>query len=144
MGRSIITALLILTVMPRAESQTERDLASKLISLEHVGRMRATELKDLKALNAVLHDNFVAVDDEGKLFNKTDLLQFVQAASWLRYRSEDMTVRMHGSTAIITGSYQLEGLIAGKAFVRHGRFVDTWLLDGGKWVAIASVSTPLL
>jgi len=144
MGRSIITALLILTFVPLAESQAERDEASKLIAFERIGKMHAAELKDLKALSAVLHENFVAVDQDGKLFNKTGLLQFVQAASALRYRSDDMTVRMHGSTAIITGSYQLEWLIAGKAFVRHGRFIDTWLMEGGKWVAIASVSTPSL
>ena len=144
MCRMISIVPLILAMVSLAESQTERDTASKLIAFELIGKMHAAELKDFRTLNAVLHDNFVAVDQDGKLFNKTDLLQFVQAASSLRYSSNDMTVRMHGSTAVITGSYRLEYLMAGKAFVRRGLFIDTWLQDGGKWVAIASVSTPLL
>jgi hypothetical protein len=54
-----------------------------------------------------------------------------------------MTVRLHGDTAIVTGIYRLNGILDGKGIDQRARFVDTWLEKNGKWVAIASLSTPL-
>lgn len=99
-------------------------------------------MKDLKMLDEILDDNFVALDHNGALMNKSQLLAYIQGATSLRIVPGEMNVRLHGRCAIVTGVYQVEGRISGKTFVQRGRFIGTWIEKGGKWVEIASLSTP--
>lgn len=141
--RSILIAALMLVLAPSALPQnSDSDTASKLLALERIGKMQASELKDVKMLNEVLHRNFVAVDQDGRLLNKAQFMDVVQSATSMRYVIGEMSIRMHGGTAVITGSYQLHWRSPGKTAIRQARFIDTWILDNGRWVAIASVSTP--
>lgn len=145
MWRGLLLTMLLAVLVPRATGQDRdhRDIEGKLLALERVGKLQATQLKDLKMLNEVLDENFVVVDQDGALMNKAQVLAYVQMATSLRYLTSNMTVRLHGRTAIVTGSYRLNGVVAGKNIERRGRFVDTWLEKEGRWVAIASLSTPL-
>jgi len=68
----------------------------------------------------------------------------VQMATSLQYLTKEMTVRLHGNTAVVTGTYRLNGILAGRRIEQRGRFVDTWIRKDNQWVAIASLSTPLL
>jgi hypothetical protein len=61
----------------------------------------------------------------------------------MKYFTGEMTVHLHGSTAIVTGEYRLNGILAGRRIEQRGRFIDTWIEKEGKWLAIASVSIPL-
>jgi hypothetical protein len=126
-----------------AQDGDRRDIEGKLLALERVGKFQATQLKDLKMLNEVLDENFVLVDQDGVQMSKAQVLAYVQMATSLRYLTSNMTARLHGRTAIVTGTYHLDGVVAGKSIERRGRFIDTWLEKEGKWVAIASLSTPL-
>jgi hypothetical protein len=90
-----------------------------------------------------LNENFVLVDQNGAPMNKVQVLGYVEKATSLHYVASEMTVRLHGNTAIVTGTYRLDGMLAGMHLQQHGRFVDTWIQRDGKWVAIASLSTPL-
>jgi len=136
-------ALVILASHGSAQDRDHQDNAGKLLALERVGKLQATQLKDLKMLNEILDENFVVVGHDGVLMNKAQFLAYVQKATSLRYLTSDMTVRLHGDTAIVTGIYRLNGILDGKGIDRRARFVDTWLEKNGKWVAIASLSTPL-
>ncbi|HKV79078.1 MAG TPA: nuclear transport factor 2 family protein [Candidatus Sulfotelmatobacter sp.] len=140
----LLTMVLAVLVSPVAgQDSNRRDIEGKLLALERVGKLQATQLKDLKMLNEILDENFVVVDQDGGLMNKAQLLAFVQMATSLQYLTSDMTVRLHGNTAIVTGTYRLNGTLAGRRIDRRSRFVDTWLEKEGKWVVIASLSTPL-
>lgn len=145
MRRGISLLLFVLFVASPGETQdsARRDIEGRLLALERVGKLQASELKDLKMLTEILDGNFVSVDQDGLLMNKTQVLAYVQNATSLRYVTSEMTVRLHGSTAIVTGLYQLTEVIAGKTVIRRGRLVDTWIEKEGKWVTIASLSTPL-
>lgn len=119
-----------------------KDVGSKIVALENLWN-RAVEGRDLKALDAILDDDFVYVDAEGKIFTKPELLVDVKATYGVRVSSEAMVVHLHGDTAVVTGICQLSGAVRGKPFVRRQRFVDTWRYKGGMWVSIASLATPL-
>lgn len=142
--RILLLMLACLIASPgEAQSNDLRDAEGKLLALERVGNLQAIELKDLKMLNEIIDENFVSVEPDGRLMDKPRFLAFVQNATSLRYQTREMSVRIHGPTAIVTGVYQLNGFLGGKAFIRRGRFVDTWLDKDGKWLVIASLSTPL-
>ena len=141
-GLLLIMLLGILASHGVSQNSDPRDIEGKLLALERLGKLQATQLKDLKMLNEVLDENYVVVDQNGGLMNKAQVLAFVQKATSLHYLTSEMTVRLHGNTAIVTGTYRLNGILPGGRIDQHGRFVDTWIEKGAKWVAIASLSTP--
>jgi hypothetical protein len=145
MWRGLLVTMLcaVLASAGAGQDSDRRDIEGKLLALEKVGKLQAIHLKDLKMLNDVLDENFVLVDQDGLLLNKAQILAYVQKAASMQYLASEMTVRLHGNTAIVTGVYRLDGILAGRRIEQHGRFIDTWIEKEGKWVAIASVSTPL-
>jgi len=110
--------------------------------LERIAKLQAYESKDLKTLDGIFDEGFVHVDSDGRLLNKPEMLEYVQAADSLQYIVEAMVVKLHGNTAVVTGLYRMKGVERGKPFARKGRFVDTWLFKNGRWVAIAALLTP--
>jgi hypothetical protein len=144
MRSGTIAALwMLLLVSSGAAQNTNSDTAAKILVLERVGKLQACELKDERMLNSVLHDRFVYVDQDGRLTTKAEFINFVKHSTSLRYASRDMTVRLHEKMAIVTGLYQIQKRAAGKFSVEHGRFIDTWLEESGRWVVIASITIPL-
>jgi ketosteroid isomerase-like protein len=130
------------TVQSVAQTSHDPDIESKIIALENVAKVQAYKAKDTNTLYAILDDAFVEVDQEGRPRTKAGLLAYVQNTDSLQYGLKAMVVRLHGDTAIVTGLYTVKGVAGGKPFLQRGRFVDTWLQKNGRWVAIASLSTP--
>jgi len=126
-----------------SQESDDPDAASKILALERVGKLQACENKDLRTLDALLDDAFVHVDPEGRLLTKAEVLAYIQSLKSLQFATDAMVVQLHGNTAIVTGLYRVKGIERGKPFVRRGRFVDTWLYKNGRWVTIASLSTPI-
>jgi ketosteroid isomerase-like protein len=128
----------------QASAQSAYDSASesKLMALERLVRMQAMPSGDFNTLNEVLADEFVLVTFEGRSQGKTELVASLQSLDTLHYVIEDMVVRLHGNTAIVTGRFQMSGVQRGKPFARQGRFVDTCINSDGRWLIIASVSIP--
>ncbi len=134
------------SVTSRAQAFNDSDVAAKLVAVEQVEKMQVRKLqalqnKDTKTLRALLDDAFVYVDPEGKVLTKPEVLSYIATTGSLQFTAEDMTVKLHGETAIVTGIYRVKGAEHGKPFMRQDRFVDTWLDRNGQWVAIASLLT---
>ena len=125
-----------------AQTTHDPDIESKIVALENVAKVQACKAKDIKTLYAILHDDFVEVDPEGRMRTKSGFLAYVQSTDALQYTLNSMVVRLHRDTAIVTGLYTIKGLAGGKPFWQRGRFVDTWLEKNGRWVTSASLSTP--
>ena len=126
-----------------AQNAYESDIQSRLMAMEQLVRVQALPSGDFNTLNAALADEFVLVTFEGQAQSKTEFLAYWQSFDTLHYMVHDMVVRVHGDTAIVTGRFQMSGVRAGKPFARQGRFLDTCLNSDGRWLIIASVSTPV-
>lgn len=125
-----------------AQSAYDSEIQSRVMALERLVRVQALPGGDFKTLDAALADEFVLVSFEGRSQSKTEVLASLRSLDSLHYVIQDMVVRVHGDTAIVTGRFQMSGLRGGKPFARQGRFVDTCLNSDGRWLIIASVSTP--
>lgn len=135
--------LLLITSVPlRTQDGDDPDVKSKITALERLSKVQAWKAKDIRTLDKLLDDGYQLVNLNGKLENKSEVLAFVQSADIVDYIADSMVVRTHGETAIMTGLYQIRGLHHGQPFVEHGRFVDTWVLKEGRWVTIATLTTP--
>jgi ketosteroid isomerase-like protein len=144
MNKFVLIAVMVSLAFSQASAQTayESEIQSKLMAMEQLVRVQALPGGDFNTLNAVLADQFVLVTFEGLAQSKTEFLAYWQSFDTLHYTVQDMMVRVHGDTAIVTGRFQMSGLRGVKPFVRQGRFVDTCLNSDGRWLIIASASTP--
>ena len=144
MYKFVLIAVILGMAVSKSAAQSAYDTAiqSRLMALERLVRTQALPSGDFNTLNAALVDEFVLVTFEGRSQSKTELLASLQSLDALHYVVQDMVVRVHGDTAIVTGRFQMSGVLRGKPFARQGRFVDTCLNSNGRWLIIASVSTP--
>jgi hypothetical protein len=112
---------------------------SKVLAMESL-KMQAYRSRDIRTLDQLLDESFVAVGQDGEIRSKTQLLVNIKQAESLQCSANQMIVRMHGNTAIVTGLYEMRRMVHGTGELERGRFMDTWLNRNGQWLAIASLS----
>jgi ketosteroid isomerase-like protein len=149
-----LTGMLLLflcAVVPTVLAQGDADAGthSKIVALEQLWN-QAYKSGDTKALESILDDSIVLVNDDGSVQTKAEFLASVKSAApqptahQQQVAPESITVRAFGTVAIATGVMRVKGVEGGKPYTRRERFVDTWLLKRGNWVCIATDATPVL
>jgi ketosteroid isomerase-like protein len=129
-----------------AQNIDEAGGRSAILALEHAWD-QAQERGDAKALTAIFDDALIYVDYDGTLLTKADYLARVKANNTHMQQivADEMSVHVFGNnTAIVVGTYRVKGVEKGKAYVRRGRFTDTWILKGTNWICVAAETTPML
>jgi ketosteroid isomerase-like protein len=142
-----ILMVLACAFMAQGVGQENSDAAvqSKITALEQAWN-QAYKMGDAKALDAILDDAVVLVNDDGSVQGKADFLASVRAPhdQDQQVSPESMSVHVFGSSAIATGVMRVKGTEKGKTYVRRERFVDTWVNKGGHWVCVGTDATPVL
>lgn len=128
-----------------AMGQDDSSVQSKVIALEKAWN-QAYKAGDTKALDGILDDQIVLINDDGSVQTKAEFLKTVKKSDSQEQQvaPESMSVHVFGNAAIATGVFRAKGVEAGKPYVRRERFVDTWVSKGGKWVCVATNATPVL
>jgi ketosteroid isomerase-like protein len=134
-----------------AAGQTDRDAAtrSKIVALEQLWN-QAYKAGDTKALDSLLDNSIVLVNDDGSVQTKTEFLASVKeslaqpSSQQQQVEPEAFSVHVYGTTAIATGVMRVKGTDGGKAYTRRERFVDTWVNKGGNWVCVGTDATPVV
>jgi ketosteroid isomerase-like protein len=96
--------------------------------------------RDIDILSSLLSDEFVITIEDGSVYSKAGYITHsADPAVHVRVAElSDLKVRMHGSTAIVTGGYHEKGESNGKPYEYHDRLTDVWMKTGGSWQVIAS------
>jgi ketosteroid isomerase-like protein len=96
--------------------------------------------RQVAALAALLDENFVITFEDGSTFSKTGYISFMAAPSDRVDIAEmqDIRIRIHRTTAIVTGIYHERGDTKGAPYDYYDRFTDIWKKKAGKWLLIAS------
>ena len=129
----VVPLLLVLAVFEAATAQNNADAEkSKIVALENAWNL-AEQHKDGKAMNELLSSSMVYIDYDGSIQTKEQFLESVRRPSLHPEQivNESTTVYMHGSAAVVTGIYREKGIDKGKAYLRRGRFTDTWIHENG-------------
>jgi ketosteroid isomerase-like protein len=136
------TLFLLLAASAVATGQTGDGEKGKIIALENSWNL-AEQQKDVKALAELVGSNLVYIDYDGTIQNKEQFLASVGSPSLHPEQivNESTTVYLYGSAAVVTGTYREKGVEKGKAYLRRGRFTDTWVYGNGVWQCVASQST---
>lgn len=142
-----LTGLLLTLVCAVSSMVMAQDVAAvrtKIIALEKAWN-QAYKMGDTHALDDILDNEIVLINDDGSTQSKREFLASVKATNSQEQQvsPESMSVHVFGDTAIATGVFRAKGVEAGKAYTRRERFVDTWVLKDGKWVCVATNATPV-
>jgi hypothetical protein len=116
----------------------------RILALESAWN-QAVQQRDAKAVEPLLDDELIYVDDDGTIMNKARYLANVRspAAQLQRVVNESLQVRFFENSAVVIGVYREQGLRNGKPYLLRDRFVDTWIDRNGAWMCVASQSTPI-
>lgn len=136
-------------VLALAQADVDAAARSKVIALEQLWN-QAYKSGDTKALDSILDDSIVLVNDDGSVQSKAEFLASVKSsisqpsAQQQQVAPESLNVHVHGTVAIATGVMKVKGVEGSKAYTRRERFVDTWLYKAGNWVCVGTDATPIL
>ena len=138
-------AVCALSLLAGAQENTDAAIQGKITALEKLWN-QAYKSGDTKALDAILDDSIVLINDDGSVQSKKEFLDSVKAtnAQEQQVAPEFLKVHVHGEVAVATGVLRVKGVEGGKPYTRRERFVDTWLHKGENWVCIATNATPMV
>lgn len=137
-SRSIMTLLMLVAAAVGLAAQ-EKSEAATIRALE----MKWTESykqHSIDILSSLLAEDFVITIEDGSVYSKAGYISHSADSSVHVQVAElsDLKVRMHGDTAIVTGSYHERGESSGKPYEYHDRLTDVWMKMASKWQVVAS------
>jgi ketosteroid isomerase-like protein len=93
----------------------------------------------------MLAPTFVYTEFDGSFSDKAQFLKGIKASAAAsdQITTQELSVGPYGDTAVVTGVFKEKGIENGKAFIKRGRFTDTWINQNGTWLCVASQATLL-
>jgi ketosteroid isomerase-like protein len=118
--------------------------AGNLVALERMWN-EAQVNRDVPAIASMIGDRFINTEFDGEVSDRGKFLSdFADPKFELTFMNiQDVKVEVYGNAAVVTGTYHTKGTYGGKPYDHIGRFTDTWILQNGKWLCVASHSSLL-
>ena len=128
----------MVSLLPAVAAQVKPDAAT-IRSME-LNWTESYKQRRVDMLATLLDDDFIITVEDGNTYGKTGYISHSAEPSVHVEIAEmaDLKVRLHGTTAIVTGSYHEKGESKGKPYEYHDRFTDVWMKNGGRWQVVAS------
>ena len=127
--------LVLLTFSLALSCQTHsNDVQEELLKVE--GDFAAAVLSnDVDAIGKFLTDDWVIVDADGGVIDKARFLSVIKTGTLVHEEMEldDLTVRAHGDSAVVTTIASTRGKFAGQEFATQERATDFFLKRHGRW-----------
>jgi ketosteroid isomerase-like protein len=96
--------------------------------------------KDFPALERILGDEFVYLDHVGGVNPKADMLRGLKNSEVTidPFETEDVTVRVFGDTAIVTGRFTQTVRLKEESATAQFRYTDVYVRRGKSWQAVSA------
>lgn len=140
-SKLILCGLVCLPLPSFAQQKSGSDVLSLEKKWTHAYKRREIDI-----LSSLLAEDFIITVEDGNTYGKEGYITHSADSSVHVEVAElsELRVRMHGNTAVVTGSYHEKGQSKGKDYEYHDRLTDVWMNVNGKWQVIAShYSVPL-
>jgi len=98
---------------------------------------------DVEGLDRLLTDDWMLTHSDGRVQYKADYLDELRTSARRNQgiANEDLRVRRHGDTVIVTGTSVQSGISNGQPWSGRFRFTRVWLKQDGAWKMAASHSS---
>ena len=135
-----LLTLLLCSLVLAADNDSDRE--SKLLVLEHLWN-DAQVHRDPHALQGMIGDHFVDTEYDGEVSDRAKFLADIDNPTFKpsELTIKDVNVMLYRDTAVVVGTYHARGMFSGQPYDHVGRFTDTWVNDGGRWLCVASHSS---
>jgi ketosteroid isomerase-like protein/opacity protein-like surface antigen len=113
--------------------------SATLIDLEHRWA-EALQKSDTAILESILDDTYLDTDEMARRMDKQELISAVRSGD-LKIDSiklSGMQVHESGTTAVVTGRATQDGTYKDQALPKSVAFIDTFVMQQGKWRAVGS------
>ena len=104
---------------------------------------RAVAANDAAAIGRFVADDWVIVDADGNLIEKSRFISVIDSGALTHeaMESTDVEVRVYGDTAVVTGITTSEGQFMGHGFTTRERATDVLARLNGRWLCVFSQLT---
>jgi ketosteroid isomerase-like protein len=111
--------------------KVERDFATAVLS------------NDVDAIGKFLTDDWAIVDADGGVIDKAHFLSVIKSGTLVHEEMEldDLTVRAHGDSGVVTTITSTKGKFAGQEFTTQERATDFLVKRDGRWQCVFSQLT---
>jgi ketosteroid isomerase-like protein len=105
----------------------------------------AFERRDMDALDRFMADEYILTDPLGNVRTKAESLQALRSNQVLfeSTKSDNVTVKIHGDTAVVTGRSTFRGRYKGWSMSGQYQYTDVLVKRSDSWVAVSSHITAL-
>ena len=118
----------------------------KIVATLDIQYQAAVKVNDAATMDRILADDFILVEGDGSVQNKSDLLNEAKSGR-ITYEHQDeteQTVRVWGDTAVVTAKLWGKGTNGGKPFDWELWFSDTYVRTPKGWrYVFGQASLPL-
>ena len=142
----LVAVCLTACALSFAGAQNNRDAAMSKVLIVEKRWNEVYKRGDIVTMNALLADDFIITVEDGSTFSKPGYIAHAGNSN-VHVDISDMSelqVRMHGNTAVVTGSYHEKGVDKGQGYEYRDRLTDVWMNYNGQWRLIASHYSPLI
>jgi ketosteroid isomerase-like protein len=99
---------------------------------------QAVVKNDADAIDGFLADDWIVVDPDGGIIDKTRFLGVIRsgALSHESMESADWRVRLYGNSAVVTGLTTTKGKFMGQDFTSCERATDVFVKQDDRWLCV--------
>ncbi len=136
-----VCAVIVAGMSMIAQAQTPD--AEKAVRTAELKRFAAMTAHDMSALASLLGDDLVYTHSNALVDSKASYLESMRGGD-LKYHTiepREMSVRVYGTSAIITAAATLRVTSKGVAATNQLRYTDVWVLRDGRWQMVSWQST---
>ncbi|HEV2732158.1 MAG TPA: nuclear transport factor 2 family protein [Terriglobales bacterium] len=121
------------------QPKTDSDAAiSQTLQATEQAWLNAEKNHDAAAFENLVADDWIAIGPDGKSQTKAERAAEIRTAHTTSATLGDMTVRVFGDSAVVTGSDDEITVKDGNKSSDHYVWTDVFVKRNGKWLAVAS------
>jgi ketosteroid isomerase-like protein len=126
-----------LFLVKRMRVSGEHAMQEELLRLEREFA-QAVVSNDATAVGRLLADDWIIVDPDGRIIDKSRFLEVIKsgALSHQKMESDDVRVRIYENTAIVTALTMSKGKFMGQDFTSVERATDIFVKQNDRWQCV--------
>jgi hypothetical protein len=143
MKLTLILVTLATAMFSQALGQIPRnEMQEELLKLEKEFA-QAVVKNDPEAIGRFLADDWIIIEPDGSIIDRARFLEVIKSGALTHelMESDDISIRMYGNTAIVTGLTTSKGKFMEQVFTTRERATDVFVNENGRWQCVFSQLT---